>query len=293
MESKMINTETTHKGYFKKKNRNQMGLIILSLFMLIYGILNLFPFLFMLSSSFKALGKVFEYPIRIIPETIVFNHYVELFSPKYSFMRWYANTLVMEFSTIVLRIFIVGITAYAFARLRFRGRDIIFLIVLAALMIPGDMTLVPRYIIYKFLHITDTMWSMVLPYTFEVFLIFLVRQFFMTIPFELSEAAIIDGCNHLQVFYKIILPLARPVMSTMILFTFVWAWNDYITPYIFITNVDKQMLSVGLQYFQALYIDNYPLQMAASTLILVPVILIFLIAQKSFIEGIATSGLKG
>jgi len=199
----------------------------------------------------------------------------------------------MEIFTISLKVFVTGITAYAFARLRFRGRDKLFLFLMAALMIPSEVTLIPRYVVYKYIHITDTMWSMILPYTFEVFLVFLVRQFYMAIPFELSEAAIIDGCNHLKIFYKIILPLSKPAMITMVLFTFVWSWNDYTNPFIFITNPDKQMLSVGIQYFQMMEGANYALQMAAATIILLPVIVIFLMAQKYFIEGIAMSGIKG
>jgi multiple sugar transport system permease protein len=137
------------------------------------------------------------------------------------------------------------------------------------------------------------MWSLVLPNAFDIFFVFMMRQFFVSIPFELTEAAIIDGCSHFKVLYRVILPNAKPAFLTMVIFTFIWGWNDYMGPYIFITNTKRQMLSVGIQMFQTGYAENYGLQMAAASLAMVPVILLFLSAQKFFIEGVATSGIKG
>jgi multiple sugar transport system permease protein len=274
-------------------NRKTIPGNIMSIILLLIGLFSMMPFVFMLSTSFKPLSQVFEYPVHLIPRIFTFDNYIQVFSSDYMFVRWYTNTIIMEIVMIVFKIVITGITAYAFARLKFRWRDKIFLILLASMMVPGEVTLLPRYIVYKFLGITDTMWAMILPYTFEVFLVFLVRQFFMTIPFELTESAIIDGCNHLQVFYRIIAPLAKPAIVTMLLFTFVWSWNDFTTPFIFITDPKHQMLTVGIQYFQINEVADYAMQMAGASLILIPVIIIFLFAQKSFIEGIATSGIKG
>lgn len=258
-----------------------------------FGLMNLFPFIFMLSSSFKVLGKVFEYPFRLIPDPFVTEHYRGLFDDRYNFVLWYQNTAVMVVLTLLLKCAVVAITAYAFARLEFQGRDKIFLLFLAALMLPGDATIIQRYVLYKMLHLTDSMWALILPAAFDVYFVFLLRQFFMSIPRELSEAGIIDGCGHIRVFYKIILPLAKPAMITMILFSFVWAWNDFTNPFIFITNVNKQMLTVGISMFQEVKSQNYPLQMAASALALIPVLILFLFSQQYFIKGIATSGIKG
>jgi multiple sugar transport system permease protein len=136
-------------------------------------------------------------------------------------------------------------------------------------------------------------WALVLPAAFDVYFVFLLRQFFITIPRELTEAAIIDGCGHFKVFYRVILPLAKPAIITMILFTFVWTWNDFTNPFIFITDIEKQMLTVGIAMFQEMRFQNYAMQMAASSLALIPVILLFMFSQKYFIKGIATSGIKG
>lgn len=262
-------------------------------FGLLIGVANLFPFIFMISSSFKPLSKIFEFPFKIIPDPFILKNYIDIMNPRYDFTRWYANSIVMVVLTLLFKTVIVSITAYSFARLRFRGKDKIFIIFLSALMLPGDVTLIQRYVIYKFINITDTVWALVLPFTFDVYFVFLLRQFFITIPYELTESAIIDGCGHLRIFYKIILPLAKPAVVTMLLFTFVWSWNDYTSPFIFITDVKKQMLTVGIAMFQETKSQNYALQMAGSSLSLVPVLILFLFLQKYFVEGIATSGIKG
>mgnify|MGYP002407571017 CR=1 FL=1 len=266
---------------------------ILTALLIMVGFVNIFPFIFMVSSSFKPLNQIFEYPFRLIPRTVTMINYEGLFSAEYFFTRWYANTIIMVACTILLKSAVIIPAAYAFARLRFGGRDKIFLIFLATLMIPGDVTLVPRYVVYKLLGITDSMWSLVLPNTFDIFFVFMMRQFFASVPFELTEAAIIDGCSHSRVLYRIILPNAKPAIMTMIIFTFIWGWNDYMGPYIFITDNKKQMLTVGIQMFQNGYAEDYGLQMAAAALAMVPVIALFLSAQKFFIEGVATSGIKG
>jgi multiple sugar transport system permease protein len=253
----------------------------------------IFPFLFMLSSSFKPQGQVFEYPIRLIPQHPILSNYRTLFSRDQMFGQWYANTILMTLLTLLIKTFIICITAYAFAKLNFKGKNFIFIIFLSALMIPGDVTLVQRYVVYKHLHLTNTMWALILPASFDMYFVFMMRQFFMGIPNALTEVAIIDGCSHFKIFYKIMLPLAKPAILTMILFSFVWQWNDYTNPYIFITDTSKQMLTVGLTMFQISQVNNYAVQMAGATLALLPIIVAYLFLQKYFVEGIATSGMKG
>ena len=268
------------------------GKIILTVVLFLFGVACIFPFVFMLSSSFKPLNEIFVYPIKLIPENFILTNYIEVFSEKYDFVRWYGNTLTMVILIIVLKIGVVTLTAYAFARLRFKGRDILFLVLLSSMMIPPDAVIVPKYVIFKAFGIVDSMWSIILPSIFDVFFVFMVRQFFLAIPETLSEAAIIDGCSHFKIYSRIILPLAKPAIVTMVLFTFIWAWNDYMGPYIFITSPEKQMLSVGIKMFQVNNAVDYGLQMAAATLVLVPILIVFLFCQKYFIEGIATSGMK-
>lgn len=276
------------------KNEIGFGNIILSAVLFLIGILFIFPFIFMISSSFKVTGDIMQYPIRLIPETFTLQNFDTVFhTPMLNFGRWYLNTAVMALCTIILKTFIVTLTGYAFAKIKFKGSNIIFMILLAALMIPADIMIIPRYIIFSKLHIIDTMWSMVLPYSFDIYFVFLIRQFFVAIPDSITEAAEIDGCNHFQIYSKIILPLGRPAIITMLLFTFVWAWNDYMMPYIFINSMDRQMLSVGMQLFTVGIRQNYGAQMAAATLILLPILLVFLLCQKFFVEGIMAGGVKG
>lgn len=266
---------------------------IITFLFLFVSLTGLFPFIFMLSSSLKNAADVFAYPFQLISDPLVLTNYPELFSPNYYFVRWYTNTIVMVAVTLAFRMVVVGITAYSLSKLRYKGRDTLFLLFMVTLMIPGDQLLVPRYIVLSILKLTDTMWSMVFLYTFEFFLVFLVRQSYLSIPDELSEAAIIDGCSHFRVYFNIILPLSKPVMVTMAIFTFVWQWNDFTNPFIFINDSTKTMISVGISKFATEHTVNYALQMAGASLTLLPVIIVYLFTQRYFIQGVATSGIKG
>lgn len=262
--------------------------------LVVIGLICIYPFLFMVSSSFKISGDVLSKPMQLIPGQIVLSNYSDLFGdPYYDFGKWYVNTILMTGTTILIKVFVVSITAYAFAKVHFKGRDTIFLVLLTSLMIPSDIMLIPRYIIFKQLHILDTMWSLVLPATFDIYFVFMMRQAFIGIPEEISEAARIDGCSHFTIYSRIILPLAKPSIVTMILFTFVWSWNDYMGPYIFISSLEKQMLSVGIKLFTEGTVTDPALQMSAATIVLMPVLVLFFFSQKYFVEGVNSSAVKG
>lgn len=262
--------------------------------LVVIGLICIYPFLFMVSSSFKISGDVLSKPMQLIPDQIILSNYSDLFGdPYYDFGKWYVNTILMTGTTILIKVFVVSITAYAFAKVHFKGRDTIFLVLLTSLMIPGDIMLIPRYIIFKQLHILDTMWSLVLPATFDIYFVFMMRQAFIGIPEEISEAARIDGCSHFTIYSRIILPLAKPSIVTMILFTFVWSWNDYMGPYIFISSLEKQMLSVGIKLFTEGAVTDPALQMSAATIVLMPVLVLFFFSQKYFVEGVNSSAVKG
>lgn len=262
--------------------------------LVVIGLICIYPFLFMVSSSFKISGDVLSKPMQLIPDQIILSNYSDLFGdPYYDFGKWYVNTILMTGTTILIKVFVVSITAYAFAKVHFKGRDTIFLVLLTSLMIPGDIMLIPRYIIFKQLHILDTMWSLVLPATFDIYFVFMMRQAFIGIPEEISEAARIDGCSHFTIYSRIILPLAKPSIVTMILFTFVWSWNDYMGPYIFISSLEKQMLSVGIKLFTEGTVTDPALQMSAATIVLMPVLVLFFFSQKYFVEGVNSSAVKG
>ncbi|WP_349947804.1 carbohydrate ABC transporter permease [Lacrimispora sp. BS-2] len=268
--------------------------IALTVFILLIGLVSNFPFLFMISSSFKVSGEVMKFPWHLIPENpTLMNFQALLTNGIYNFQKWYLNTVVMTALTIVIKIFFVSFTAYGFARIKFKGKDAIFLVLLSAMMIPSDIMILPRYMIFKNLHILDTMWSLILPSCVDVYFVFLLRQSFVSIPDSLSEAAKIDGCGHFRIYWQIIFPLAKPAIATMALFSFTWSWNDYMGPYLYISTMDKQMLSVGVKLFSSGLIQDYGSQMAAATAVLLPILIAFLFCQKFFIEGVASSGVKG
>lgn len=266
--------------------------IVLSVLVFAAGIFMITPFLFMLSSSFKPNGLVFVEPLRLIPKTLFLDNYRRIFAdPLYPL--WYWNSIRIVLITIPLRGLLVSLAAYAFARLAFRGKNVLFLLFMATMMITQEATIVPRYLMYKAIGLIDSQWAIIIPAAVDVFFLFMLRQFFMTIPKELSEAALIDGYGHLRIYWRIVLPLSKPALITMVLFTFIWIWNDYVNPLVFINSMKKQLITTGLQFFQAREGANYALQMAGATFAVIPTIILFTFTQKYFVQGIATSGIKG
>lgn len=267
---------------------------ILTIVLLVLGLACIYPFFFMLSSSFKPSGDVLSTPLQLIPKNFTLMNFDTLFNNEfYDFFKWYGNTVVMTGLTLLLKLFVITITAYGFSKIKFPGRDGIFLVLLAALMIPSDIMIMPRYIIFKELHILNTMWSLILPAAVDVYFVFLLRQAFVAVPEALSEAARIDGCGHFTIYRRIIVPLCMPQISTMLLFSFVWSWNDYMGPYLYISDINKQMISVGIKLFASGQAQDYGAQMAGATLVLVPVIVAFFLCQKYFVEGITSGAVKG
>lgn len=276
------------------KNKKSLQSWVMTIILFVIGVLCIYPFIFMVSSSFKISGDVLSKPLELISSKVTVKNYTDLFGdPYYDFGRWYINTIVMVTTTIILKIFIVTYTAYGFAKIKFKGSSVLFLFLMSALMIPGDIMLIPRYSIFKSLNILDTMWSLVLPSCFDIYFVFMLRQAFISIPESISEAAEIDGCNHFTIYRKIILPLAKPSIVTMILFTFVWSWNDYMGPYIYISSISKQMLSVGIKLFTEGQVADPALQMSSATIVLIPVLVVFFFSQRYFVEGTASSAVKG
>jgi multiple sugar transport system permease protein len=265
---------------------------VLSALVFAAGLAMMTPFVFMLSAAFKPNGLVFVEPLRIVPQKLFLDNFKRIFSDRL-YPVWYWNSIRITLITIPLRGFLVSLAAYAFARLRFRGRNLVFLLFMATMMITPEATIVPRYLMYKGIGLIDTQWAIIVPGVFDVFFLFMLRQFFMTVPRELSEAAFIDGYGHFWIYWRIIIPLSRPALVTMVLFTFIWVWNDYVNPFVFINSMEKQMITTGLQFFQAREGANYALQMAGATFAVIPTVILFTFTQKYFVQGIATSGIKG
>lgn len=251
-----------------------------------------FPFLWMISTSFKYEIDVMEFPVRLIPKNWNFNNYVTVFT-KSDFPSYYLNSIKVTLITILGELCITTMAAYAFGRLQFRGKKLLFTIYLSTMMIPGQVLLLPKYIYFSQLHITNTHLSLIMPGLFSVFGVLLMRQVFAQIPFEYTEAAYLDGASHPSIFLKLIIPLAKPGLMTLLLLSFTWVWNDYINPLVFLSNEELFTLTIGLQRFQEEASTNYALIMAGATVSLIPLILLFLFTQKYFIESFASAGVKG
>ncbi|NMA66024.1 MAG: carbohydrate ABC transporter permease [Clostridiaceae bacterium] len=265
---------------------------IMTVIMVVIGIAMLLPLFWMFSASFKLEKDVFKYPIEWIPSQITYQNYVDVTS-NWPYFTWYYNTLKVTALSVLLGLFACTMAGYALARMRFKGRNVILLIFIATLMFPIEVRLLPDFIIFKALGLYNTHAALILPSLFQGFMIFLFRQYFMGIPYELTEAARIDGCGEFRTFYQVILPLAKPAIVSVTIISFVWGWNSYQRPLIFINDVDKQLLSVGISLFREEYNDNVATQMAGASMAIIPVIIVYLIAQKYFVDGIATTGLKG
>jgi multiple sugar transport system permease protein len=275
-----------------RRRRDTAVQAALSVLVFAAGLFMITPFVFMLSAAFKPNGLVFVEPLRIIPKVLFLDNFRRIFAdPLYAV--WYWNSIRIVAITLPLRAFLVSLAAYAFARLAFRGKELLFLLFMATMMITPEATIVPRFLMYKALTLVDTQWAIIIPGVFDVFFLFMLRQFFMTIPRELSEAAFLDGYGHLRIYARIVLPLSKPALVTMALFTFIWIWNDYVNPFVFINSMHKQLITTGLQFFQAREGANYALQMAGATFAVIPTVILFTITQRYFVQGIATSGIKG
>lgn len=275
------------------QTRNYVKKILLTIIMFIFGISMIIPFVWMLSASLKKEIDVFKYPIEWVPKTFEWTNYAEVWGQRYSFYVFYINSIKVTVIQEIGLLITSSLAAYGFAKLKFKGRDAIFLLYLSTMMIPDQVVMVPRFIMFKNMGILDTHWSLILPGIFAVFGVFMLRQFFITIPDELSEAAIIDGCNHFEIWYKIILPLAKPAIASLLILTFVWKWNDYEQALIFLSTRSKLTIPIGLNLFLDENDQRYALIMAATCSATLPVLLVFIAGQKYFVEGIATSGIKG
>jgi len=250
------------------------------------------PFLWMLSTSLKTNLEVFHFPPTFIPEVAQWQNYVQIFKVV-PFARWFLNSLFITLAQTLLYLLVASLAAYTFARLHFPGRDALFVLYLATLMVPAEVTLIPKFILMKEFHLIDTFTAVILPGVFNAYGVFLLRQFFMSLPDSLEEAAILDGASYFKIYWRLVLPLSGPALATLGVFSFRGAWNDFIWPLIVINTENMKPLSVGLSSFHGLYETNWPQLMAASTVALIPIIVVFVAAQKYFVQGIAMTGLKG
>lgn len=257
------------------------------------GILMIGPYLWMVSTAFKPLGEVFLFPPTLLPQEFMGLRNFERVFELLPFGTYFYNTSKIAVLITVGQLFTSSLAGYAFARLRFPGRDYIFLAYIATMMIPFQVTLIPNYILMRYLGLINTHEALILPGIFTAFGTFLFRQFFLTIPHELEEAAEIDGASYFQRYWQIIVPLAKPAFATLGVITFMNSWNAFLGPLIYLHTQTKLTLTVGLAFFMDQYGTYWPEFMAGTTLSLIPIIVAFLFAQRYFIEGITLSGIKG
>ena len=273
----------------KSATRNKIFIHIV----LIAGIaITVFPFLWMVFTSFKSLPESMQIPPTIAPAewtTQAYKYVLEVLP----FAKIYGNTMLITILTTLFQVAFCTMAAYAFARIEFPFKNAIFMVLLAILMVPGQIFLLPQYLIIQKLGLINTLPGLFLPNLFSAFGTFLLRQFFMSLPKELEEAAFLDGCSRYQIFWRIMLPLVKPGIVSLVIFTAKFAWNDFMWPLIVNTDPEKMTLAPALSLLKGQYASNFPAQMAGAVLAVIPMIVLFFVFQKQFIEGVAQSGIKG
>lgn len=276
----------------KKKSSAVLRRVLLYIVLILIAVIMVVPFLWMLSTSLKTQYDAVKIPPVWIPDPPQWENYVKLFTeqPMFQFML---NTIKIVFFVVLGQLFFSSLAAYSFARISFKGRNVVFFFYIATLMVPGQVTMIPTYLMFAKAGLTDNHLALILPAFFSAFGVFLLRQFFMSLPRELEEAAEIDGCNPFMTYWRIMLPLVVPAMLTLGVFTLMNTWNDYMGPLIYLSSPEKYTMTLGIAYFKGVYATQWNLVMAGSIVSVVPILIAYLCAQKYFIEGIAFSGVKG
>ncbi len=250
------------------------------------------PFLWMISSSLKDLTQVFIFPPQWIPRPFVWQNYVDAWH-AIPLGRFFANSFFVASAVAISQVVTASLAAYVFARLEFPGRDVIFLLFLGTMMLPSQITLIPRFIILKEIGWIDTYQALIVPFMARPFGTFLLRQSFLNVPTDLEDAARMDGCSRLRILFQVVLPLSKPALATLFVFTFMSYWNSFLWPLIVIQTREKLTLQVGLAMLRSELSTEWPTLMAASVLSALPAIILYFLAQKQFVQGITLTGLKG
>ena len=257
------------------------------------AILFFFPFAWLVSTSFKPDSQIFLFPPTLFPNPVMWENYTRVFQ-FVPFFRLAGNTIFITGLNILGTLTSCSLVAYAFSRLRWPGRDLLFVVMLSTMMLPAQVTMIPVYLLFAKLGWIDTFYPLWVPSWFgSAFSIFLLRQFFLTIPRELEEAALVDGAGYFRIYRTIMLPLVKPALATVAIFTFMAQWNDFLHPLIYLNSLDHMTLAIGLRLLQTTHGSEWGLLMAASTMMTIPVMLVFFFTQRYFIQGITLTGLKG
>lgn len=275
-----------------KKQSFAAGKVVTYALLILLSIITVIPFLWMLSASIKMNKDVFAWPMQWIPANPQWENYVNIWT-KIPLMKFITNTAILTVIVTLLQLLTSSFAAYAFSKLRFRGKDVLFLGYIATIAMPWQVYMVPQFIMMSGMGLNDKLGAMVCLQAFSAFGVFMMKQFYDGIPYELCEAARIDGLSEYGIWLRIMLPLAKPSLATLTIFTFVNTWNDFLGPLLYLHTESKKTLQLGLRMFIGQYSSEYGLIMAASVVALIPVLIVFLSLQKYFVQGVASSGLKG
>ncbi len=272
---------------------NRRSILVIKYIVLSAGaIIMLFPFYWALSTSFRELRDILFDPYSLVPRNPTFANYLSIFN-KAPFGRYLLNSLIVASATAFLQITTASLSAFAFARMKFRGREIIFIVFLATMMIPQQILMIPQYIVVMRLGMGNSYAGLVLPYAATAISIFFLRQFFRTIPKDLEDAAIIDGCGPLRILLNVFIPLAKPAIATLSVFAFMWSWNNYFWPLLIIDSTEMRTIQLGLALFRTEGGIQWGEFMAGTVVATLPILIVYFIAQKQFIKGITLTGMKG
>ena len=276
----------------RKKSASFITALALEAMLLFIVVIINIPFFWMITTSLKVKSEVLAYPPKLIPTVINLNGYKYIWT-LVPFARYFINTVFVSISIAVSKIVLSSLAAYAFAKIPFKGKNTVFYIFLGTMMIPMEVIIIPNYITLSTIGWLDTYWALIIPFIVGAFSIFLLRQFFMQIPKDLDDAAVLDGCSRLRYLFTIVYPLSKPALLTVGLYAFLSSWNSFLWPLI-VTNSDKmRVIQIALKALQDSWMIDWTSLTAASTIATVPIILIFFFVQKQFLEGIAITGLKG
>ncbi len=276
------------------EKNNKAARIVVTVVMLLAGIAFVMPFLWMISASFKPEIDVFKYPIEWIPKHWnAVENYKEVWSGEHPFAIYYWNTIKVSVITTLISVLVSSMAAYGFSHVDFKGKNVMFLLVLMTFMVPSYSIIVPQFMIFRWLHLFDTHFGLILIGSFSALGTFMLRQFFLGIHKDYLEAAKLDGAGHTRIFLQITMPLVKPALATYAILRFIWTWNDYANPLIFLRSDRLSTIQLGIQKFASESGAYYSLIMAGTVSAILPLLLIFIVGQKQVIEGIAMGGVKG
>ena len=276
------------------KKNERAAAIVRTIVVSLIAVLFVVPLVWMVLSSLKTAPEVFARPFHWLPARVQWQNYATVWmNEEASMLRAFANTLYIALFSIIGQMFISSLAAYSFAKINFKGKQVVFMLFLSSMMVPSQLTIIPRFMLFKTIGLYNNLWAIILPAFFGATSIFMLRQFYMGLPNDLIEAAKIDGAGHLRIFLRIMLPLTKAALMSLIILAFISSWNEYMAPLIFLVKKELYTVSQNIQWYMLDEFKEHNLTMGAATSAIVPVVILFIVGQKYFVEGIATSGVKG